>query len=87
MKDNIALPQKVDIKNVVKVICGGIHQSAICEDGSLWTWGCGSDGRLGHPEYEGHVYLYKESLPKKVESLKNVRDVSSSYYHMIAIGL
>lgn len=71
---------------MVKVVCGGIHQSAILSDGSLWTWGCGSDGRLGHSEYEGQTYLYKESLPKKVEALSNVKDVACSYYHMVAIA-
>ena len=28
-------------------------------EGAVWTWGCGSDGRLGHPEAEGHRYLYR----------------------------
>ena len=86
IKDTIALPEKVELQNVTKIMCGGIHNSAITQDGSLYTWGCGSDGRMGHPEYEGHNYLYKESLPKKVESLKNVKDVWSSYYHMVAIA-
>ena len=65
----ISLPMKLNIENVKKVVCGGIHNSLITNDGSVYTWGCGSDGRLGHPEYEGYTYLYKESQPKKVEAL------------------
>ena len=30
------------------------------------TFGCGSDGRLGHPEIGSHKYLYKEPYPKVV---------------------
>lgn len=33
--------------------------SADPREGAVWTWGCGSDGRLGHPEAEGHRYLYR----------------------------
>ncbi len=43
------------------MVCGGIHNSALTLDGRVFTWGCGSDGRLGHLEYEGHTFLYKES--------------------------
>ena len=86
IKDSLSQPAKVDLPNVVKVVCGGIHNSAMTRDGELYTWGCGSDGRLGHPEYQGYTYLYKESLPKKVEALKNVKDVCSSYYSMGAIA-
>ena len=50
----------------IRVICGGIHSAILTASGSLLTFGCGSDGRLGHPEYEGHTYLYKESRPKLV---------------------
>jgi alpha-tubulin suppressor-like RCC1 family protein len=63
----------------------------LATDGTLLTWGCGSDGRLGHPEYEGFVYLYKESHPKQVDYFKThgkkVVDVSASYYHMLAIAI
>ena len=69
------------------MVCGGIHASCLTTAGELFTWGCGSDGRLGHPEYESYVYLYKESQPKRVEALaaRTVIDVASSYYHMLCI--
>lgn len=55
--------------------------------GSLFTWGCGSDGRLGHPEVEGHRYLFKEPLPRKVDTLEghNVIDISCSYYSSLIL--
>ena len=49
-----------DVK-VSKLECGGIHTSFLTTEGELYTMGCGSDGRLGHPELKGKVYLYKES--------------------------
>ncbi len=45
----------------MKIISGGIHSAALDDKGSLYTWGCGSDGRLGHPEHGNAKYLYKES--------------------------
>ena len=33
---------------VTRVICGGIHNAVVDTDGQLYTYGCGSDGRLGH---------------------------------------
>ena len=46
---------------VKQLICGGIYTSLVTRDGIFMNFGCGSDGRLGHPEVEGHRYLYKES--------------------------
>lgn len=33
---------------VVKISCGHYHTAAITQDGSLYTWGFGKDGALGH---------------------------------------
>jgi len=81
----IALPDDIQ---AAKVITGGIHGSLLTTDGQLFTWGCGSDGRLGHPEYEGFVYLYKESHAKKVEFFGNtpVKDMASAYYFMTCLS-
>ena len=48
---------------------GGIHSGLYDEEGILYTFGCGSHGRLGHQKYiDGkYVHLYKESQPKRVE--------------------
>ena len=77
-----------DSAKVTKVVAGGIHAALLTEDNKLYTFGCGSDGRLGHPEYEGFVFLYKESHPKMVETFKDMKviDVASSYYFMTAIA-
>ena len=85
MPQAIVMPQGAAL--VKKVISGGIHSAILSIDGCLYTFGCGSDGRLGHPEYEGFVYLYKESHPKRVETFEpgKVIDVTSSYYHMMAL--
>ena len=69
-------------ESVTEVACGGIHSAAVTREGSVFTWGCGSDGRLGHPEAKGHRYLFRSDVPRKVESLPNkVTSVDCSYYH------
>jgi regulator of chromosome condensation len=30
------------------------------------SFGCGSDGRLGHEESKDHRYLYREGKPRKI---------------------
>lgn len=69
------------------VASGGIHSSALSDDGQVFTWGCGSDGRLGHVESEGHRYLYRENEPRSIESFSRCQTISiaTSYYHMAAI--
>ena len=39
-----------DIEGIIRASGGGIHSAVLSSDGALLTFGCGSDGRLGHPE-------------------------------------
>ncbi|CAF4797739.1 unnamed protein product [Rotaria socialis] len=70
-----------------RIASGGIHSSALSNDGRAFTWGCGSDGRLGHAEAQGHRYLYKEHEPRPIDLFNNqqVASIATSYYHMAAI--
>ncbi len=74
-------------ERVIELICAGLHTVALTESGVLYTFGCGSDGRLGHPECAGHRYLYKEPVPRPIGAFKGrkVIAVASSYYHMLAL--
>ncbi|CAG5134847.1 unnamed protein product [Candidula unifasciata] len=80
-------PEHFHNETVKTVSAGGIHSAAATTEGSVYTWGCGSDGRLGHPE--GHRYLFRSKVPKKVEQLPKTSAgpvlVSSGYYHTAAI--
>lgn len=73
-------------EKVISVSAGGIHSSAVSEEGHVFTWGCGSDGRLGHPEAEGHRYLFRTDKPRRVDALPgHALKVSASYYHTTAL--
>ena len=81
------LPKRIDaVKDIkMKKFCaGGIHSCLLSEDGRVFSFGCGSDGRIGHPEFANYTYLYREGFPREVESnIKGqfVFDLASSYYH------
>lgn len=74
--------------NAIKVAAGGIHSALLSNDGSVFTFGCGSDGRLGHPESSDHRYLYREGIPRKIETLEGweVKDLCCSYYQNICVA-
>ena len=81
-------PKHFNDEKIKHVSAGGIHSTAVSEDGHAFTWGCGSDGRLGHPEAKGHRYLYRVDVPRVVEALKEkgkVIDIKSSYNHAVAL--
>ncbi len=74
--------------SIIYVSSGGIHSSAVSKEGQVFTWGCGSDGRLGHPEAKGHRYLFRSDIPRVVEHLTKLGQatgISASYYHTAAI--
>ena len=58
----------------------------LTEEGDIYSFGCGSDGRLGHAESMDHKYLYREGFPKKIENIGKIKDFSASYYHNICIN-
>ncbi len=81
------LVKSLENVKIDRIICGGIHTAVISEEGKVMTFGCGSDGRLGHKESENYNVLYKEAVPREIEAFKDkkVLDISCSYYHCIAL--
>lgn len=72
---NVPIPAKV-----VQVDCGIAHTAAVTEMGTLYTWGKGSDGRLGHSDHADRM------LPTLVEPLayKNVKSIACGAHHTAA---
>jgi alpha-tubulin suppressor-like RCC1 family protein len=84
------LPKLVEYfkgKPAKSFISGGIHNMVLARDGGLYSFGCGSDGRLGHPESDKHTYLYREAEPRLIDGVKDgvVVDAKSAYYHNICL--
>eukprot|EP00501_MAST-03F_sp_TOSAG23-6_P001348 GSMAST32.ASY1.ANO1.1397.1 assembled CDS len=64
------------------VACGGLHTAAISIDGSVWMWGLGKDGRLGHGD-EANVLC-----PKKVQSFTEpISQVICGGHHSAALSV
>ena len=69
------LPKKVEAlagQRVLAVSAGDNHSLAITTDGSVWSWGDGGEGKLGHGDEQ------EQLLPKKVEALAGQRVVAVS---------
>ena len=64
--ENQLVPKKVESISlrVLQVSCGASHTACILEDGSIWTFGYGEYGRLGHGNNTEIQFV-----PKKVESI------------------
>ncbi|GAM26989.1 hypothetical protein SAMD00019534_101640, partial [Acytostelium subglobosum LB1] len=56
--------QENNIK-IVQVSAGGAHSLALTDDGKVYSWGCGDNGKLGHGNTAG------ENIPKLIESISN----------------
>lgn len=58
------------------VVCGRYHTMASTEDGRVWTWGGGKNGRLGHGDEKIRL------VPRCVEALRGQRAVAiAAGYH------
>ena len=67
-------------ERVVLVACGGAHSAAVCDDGTLYTWGKNHNGQLGHGSVEA------ELEPRKVAALGGrVAWVACGGSHMAAL--
>ena len=68
-------PQKVDIPPVKQISCGSDFTMCLLEDGTLFSFGCGNNGMLGHGDGKNYDY------PKQIESLSDIEFVECGEYH------
>ena len=72
--DSPQLIESLKGKKVVEVACGASHSGCILDDGTLYTWGKGRYGRLGHNDHE------PQYRPKQVSIFLSI--YSLRYMHM-----
>lgn len=71
----------VAIKNltgVKSVKSGGYHELALLDDGTVYAWGFGENGRLGNGTSDS------SNVPVKVK-IRNVKSISAGYDHSLAL--
>ena len=67
---------------VVSIAAGADFSAAVTEDGGLYTWGCGDDGKLGHMSYR---HGKTAALVWSLNARHSVRKVACGKSHMVTI--
>lgn len=70
-------------KNVRRVACGSRHMLALCGDSSVYSWGYGGEGQLGHGDFQ------IQTMPLLVKALhaEGVCDIACGDKHCLALTL
>ena len=85
LEHNSAIPIIVSSlkgSRVVQVECGAYHTIALTDNKEVYSWGKGSNGRLGHGSEDD------EALPRRIDSLRkhNIVSIAAGYDHSAAIS-
>lgn len=73
------------VKNIVKICCGSNHVMALTAGGSVYTWGRGNDGQLGH-RFSSRIVDWRKAglIPRTIFGLKTVTDIGAGANHSFA---
>ena len=77
-----AVPRLVEALSrtaVRQVVASTHHSMALTRDGSVFSWGMGSHGQLGH----GNTAT--QNAPKRVDDLADVVDIAAGHQHSLAV--
>lgn len=68
---------------IVSLAAGAEHSLAVSASGQVFSWGCGSNGRLGHAQSRNRLWFWNrdEATPRLVQSFTE-KAVSVSCGHM-----
>lgn len=72
---------------IVRIAAGAEHSLAVSESGEVYSWGCGSDGRLGHKRFKG-LALKDEWKPRLLRQLetKSIQSISAGQMHSACVS-
>lgn len=77
------LPVHIDLlsERIAQVACGSGHSAALTDEGEVFTWGRGDDGRLGHGDKSWRL------VPRLVAQLQGntIREIACGSYDTAAI--
>lgn len=75
-------PLVVESLAPVAVSCGRVHSVAVTDDGQLWVWGCGKNGRLGL----GSSFDESEPTLVEIEDYKVVQAVAGFDHTLLLVA-
>ena len=78
---NKSSPTQIGTERWKDVACGAYHTLAIHEDGDLYSWGDGSDGRLANNNNTPHIV----PTPQLIDLNKDWTNIDCSTYNSVAI--
>ena len=78
--DTPQLVESLKGKKVVDAACGSSHSACILDDGTLYTWGKGRYGRLGHNDHDPQYKPKQVSCPAQDIEKMNLKLVASSLH-------
>lgn len=94
-KDKKEITHYFENEKIIQVLSCHIHSACLSASGRLFTFGCGSDGRLGQDGFfskgiKRRLKFY-QSKPTAIETLVRekvkVQFAATARFHMIAIGI
>ena len=70
------------IPRITKICAGNSHSLAVSDRGAVYSWGCGTHGRLGHGDHND------EYIPRRIESLNTIRimNIAAGTAHSIFLS-
>ncbi|PRX74084.1 alpha-tubulin suppressor-like RCC1 family protein [Cohnella sp. SGD-V74] len=82
---NVLAPVKIggDLtgKQAIAISAGDAHSLVLTNDGSVYSFGAGNSGRLGHND------MANQLMPKQIDALPAVSAISAGIYHSLAVSV
>eukprot|EP00743_Colponemidia_sp_Colp-15_P004531 GILK01004885.1.p1 GENE.GILK01004885.1~~GILK01004885.1.p1 ORF type:complete len:1295 (-),score=295.34 GILK01004885.1:364-3981(-) len=80
----VIFKQQVAIRQIA---CGGFHTAALTDTGSVWTWGDGRLGQLGHGSVNGFQSQFTPSCIESLEGSVSIKEIACGLHHTVALAV